>query len=219
MTRKRLLIADPDALQRQLMDMMFAVDAFEPTLVASAEEALAHLRESTPDAVILAVELPDLDGFALCQKVKAVQRLANTPVVLVAGNGEGLGLDEGLRQRARSVEADLLLQRPLGDKNLRERLTQLMDAPAKRDGKLGRGYLDTSSLDLLALNQARAAAADLPPGSATELGGLRAEVARLREENERLKAKLTRYMLMAEQFQRAEEERKRPKGLFGRRSG
>lgn len=201
------------------MDMMFAVDAFEPTLVASAEEALAHLRGSTPDAVILAVELPDLDGFALCQKVKAVQRLANTPVVLVAGNGEGLGLDEGLRQRARSVEADLLLQRPLGDKNLRERLTQLMEAPAKRDGKLGRGYLDTSSLDLLALNQARAAAADLPAGSATELGGLRAEVARLREENERLKAKLTRYMLMAEQFQRAEEERKRPKGLFGRRSG
>lgn len=218
MTRKKLLIADPDALQRQLMDMMFTIDTFEPTLVASAEAALAHLRESTPDAVILAVELPDLDGFALCQKVKAVQRLANTPVVLVAGNGEGLGLDEGLRQRARSVEADLLLQRPLGDKNLRERLMQLMEAPSKRDGRLGRGYLDTSSLELLALSQAKAAA-ELPPGSATELGGLRAEVARLREENERLKAKLTRYKLMAEQSQRAEEERKRPRGLFGRRSG
>lgn len=214
-TRKTLLIADPDALQRQLIDMMFAVDAFDLTLVESAELALAHLREHTPDAVILAVELPDLDGFALCQKVKTVQRLARTPVVLVAGQGDGLGLDESLRHRARLAEADLLLQRPLGDKNLRERLLQLMSTPpAKRDGRL-RPYQDTSSLELLSVSQQTPV--DLPPGAATELGGLRAEVARLREENVRLKAKLTRYMLMAEQQQRTEEERKRPRGLFGRR--
>ena len=129
MERPAILVAEPNDMQRQMIDLLLAADDFDVTLVETSEAALAYLREHTPAAALLAVELPDIDGFALCQKLKVVGRLSSVPVVLLAQPAEAGGLDEATRARARAAGADLLLQRPLGDKNLRERLLRLIRRP------------------------------------------------------------------------------------------
>jgi DNA-binding response OmpR family regulator len=217
MDRSTLLVADPDALQRQLIDMMLSVDAFEVALVGTGQEALAYLREHTPVAMLLAVDLPDVDGFTLCQKVKGVGRLANVPVVLVADPGAAGGLDERTRGRARTAGADLLLQRPLGDKNLRERITQLiLEPPAAAEVRPSvRSDLLGSTPVAPGFGLTGTGVAGQP---ATELGGLRAEVAELRGENASLKTRLAKYKALAKSLQeQLDDERKKPRGIFGRR--
>jgi len=212
MERSAVLVAEADPLQRQLVDMLLSVEGFDVTSVASGQEALGYLRERTPAAMVLAVDLPGVDGFALCQKAKVVGRLARVPVVLVADPSEGGGLDEETRSKARASGADLLLQRPLGDKDLRERLARLIQRPGpEAPGTPGLiGAADVSGVPT--------SGASLGSQAASELGGLRAEVAQLRGENASLKARLAKTKELATTLQaQLDEERKRPKGLFGRR--
>ena len=218
MSTSTVLVADADPLQRQLLDMLLSVESFDVTMVASGEEALAHLRSHTPDAVLLAMDLPDVGGSVICRKVKSVKRLMQVPVVLVAPEpsaGETLG--DSVKREARDVGADLLLQKPLGDKNLRERMQRLIAAPPAyvRDGALYNSAVLDPASDLDAFGSLDNAVA----GAATELGGLRAEVARLRHENESLKARLTKLKERAKALQDDLEEARKPRGLFGRRGG
>ena len=214
MERPAVLVAEPDALQRQLLDVLLSGDDFDVKLVASGQEALAYLREHTPAAMLLAVELPDVDGFTLCQKAKVVGRLARVPVVLVANPVNGGGLDEETRSRARATGADLLLQRPLGDKGLRDRLTQLIRRPPEG----GSGSVQEADLIGEEAMARPASGASLGSQAASELGRLRAEAAQLRGENASLKARLAKYKDLAKSLQeQLDGERKKPKGLFGRR--
>ncbi len=217
MDRATLLVAEPNALQRQLIDMMLSVDEMTVVVVGSSREALAYLRENTPTAMLFAIDLPDIDGFALCQKVKAVGRLAQVPVVLVADPSAAGGVGEVIRARARSSGAQLVLQRPLGDKNLRERIARLMRTPVTEP--------DVSATPPIPLQGADTAApvfgvtmGAATPQAATELGSLRAEVAQLRTDNAALKERVAKYKALAQTLeQQLEEERRKPRFPFGRR--
>ncbi|TVR86072.1 MAG: response regulator [Trueperaceae bacterium] len=218
MSTSTVLVADADPLQRQLLDMLLSVESLDVTMVASGEEALAHLRSHTPDVVLMAMDLPDVAGSVICRKVKSVKRLMHVPVVLVAPEPSAGGtLGDSIKREARDVGADLLLQKPLGDKNLRERVQRLLAAPPVhgRDGAIFNSAVLESSSDLDEFGSL----GNAPTGAATELGGLRAEVARLRHENESLKARLAKLKERAKVLQDELEEAKKPRGLFGRRGG
>lgn len=124
----RLLIAEPDRLQLQLIDMLLATGEYDATMVETGREALEHLKVASPDLCIFALDLPDVAGDVICGKVRRVSRLARTPVILIAPQAGRFGLSDQARARARKVGADLVLPRPLGDKNLRERVQGLLDA-------------------------------------------------------------------------------------------
>ncbi len=106
--------------------MLLAEDA--PTVVnaGTGREALEFLKEHTPHLVILAFELPDIGGDVVCGKIKSVSRLARVPTILTIEPPGRTGIPHDVRDRARAVGADLLLQKPLGDKNLRDRVRQLL---------------------------------------------------------------------------------------------
>jgi len=214
MERPAVLVAEPDALQRQLLDVLLSGDDLDVKLVASGQEALVYLREHTPAAMLLAVELPGIDGFTLCQKAKAVQRLSRVPVALIANPAGSGGLDEETRSRARATGAELLLQRPLGDKGLHDRLIQLI----RRSLEGGSRTVEPADVIAEEAMARPAPGASLGTQAATELGRLRAEVAQLRGEHASLKVRLTKAKDLVKDLQeQLDAERKKPKGLFGRR--
>lgn len=112
-------------MQRQLVDVLLAEDEFHIVTAGNGRDALQYLKEHTPSLVMLALELPDVGGDVVCRKLKAVSRLSRVPVILTAQPGPGASASD-LRQLARSVGADMLLQKPVGDKGLREKVNQLL---------------------------------------------------------------------------------------------
>ncbi|HKI57516.1 MAG TPA: response regulator [Trueperaceae bacterium] len=121
-----ILLADPDPLQRQLVDMLLSQEDFHIVTAGNGRDTLEFLKEHTPNLAILATELPDVGGDAICRKLKAVKRLSKVPVILTTNPPGKGGLTSDLRQLARAVGADLLLQKPLGDKGLRDKVNQLL---------------------------------------------------------------------------------------------
>ncbi len=199
MSTRTILLADPDPLHRQLIDVLLAEDAYRMVDVGNARAALEYLRHNTPDLMLLAMALPDADGDVVCEKAKSVTRLASVPVILAAPAGEELGIDPALRQRARLAGADLLLQKPLGDKNLRERVRALLSSDGRGHEPQGAGTKTTQvieeALDALTRGAAEPsqpddAAAEAASALARENAELRLEVASLKRRIGRLEAAL-----------------------------
>jgi CheY-like chemotaxis protein len=138
MPSRTILLVDADPLQRQLVDVLLAEDAPAFVNASTGREALEFLKEHTPHLVLMAMELPDIGGDTVCSKLKSVSRLAHVPVILTIEPPGRAGIPNDVRERARSVGADLLVQKPLGDKNLRDRIRQLLarwDAPGQASGR------------------------------------------------------------------------------------
>jgi PAS domain S-box-containing protein len=92
----RILFADDNADLRQYVRRLLA-DSYEVQVVANGEAALSATRENPPDLVVTDLMMPQLDGLALLQKLRADSRTANVPVILLSARAgeearmEGLG--------------------------------------------------------------------------------------------------------------------------------
>src|SRR5256885_5813328 len=102
----RLLLVDDDDAFRALLRTTFEavdVDVDEATNAFEAQERIAAAR---PDAIVMDVVMPGLDGTALCALLKAAPRTRDIPVVLLTGS------DVATEATAREVGADALLLKP-----------------------------------------------------------------------------------------------------------
>ena len=89
-------------------------------------QGLAKARELKPDLIISDVQMPEMDGFALCAAVRADSSLHGTPFLLLTSLK-----DEASRQRGRLVGASAFLNKPVSVDELRERVRELLRLPAK----------------------------------------------------------------------------------------
>ena len=58
---------------------------FHPILAESGEQGWAILSNKTPDALILDLFMPGLDGFAILERLRTTPELRDLPVVVVSG--------------------------------------------------------------------------------------------------------------------------------------
>jgi two-component system OmpR family response regulator len=80
-TGERLLLVDDEDNLRSMLDAALRHTGFEVHPVASGREALAAVDDIKPDLVVLDVMLPDLDGFEVCQRLRAAGN--RTPVLFL----------------------------------------------------------------------------------------------------------------------------------------
>ena len=101
----RLLIVDDDAGLRALFRTTFEVVDVEVEEASNGADALASIERNPPDAVVLDVRMPGMDGLELCRRIKAEPSLAHVAVVLLSGSREeGAG--------AQAAGADAFMPKP-----------------------------------------------------------------------------------------------------------
>jgi response regulator RpfG family c-di-GMP phosphodiesterase len=100
-----LLVDDDDAFRALLRTTFEAVDV-EVDEAAHAVAAQERIAAGRPDAIVMDVAMPGLDGTALCRLLKSAPATRDIPVVLLTGSGVA---DEAT---AKEVGADALLLKP-----------------------------------------------------------------------------------------------------------
>ena len=83
--RPIVLIVDDDPVMRVLEEETLAQFGFAVREAADGEAALASLEESPPDMVLLDVDMPGIDGFTVCQRIRQRWDATQMPVVMVTG--------------------------------------------------------------------------------------------------------------------------------------
>jgi two-component system chemotaxis sensor kinase CheA len=78
-----ILVVDDSITTRTLEKSILETKGFRVRLSVDGVDALEQLRQELPDLVIVDIEMPRMDGFALLHTMKQTERLADIPVVLV----------------------------------------------------------------------------------------------------------------------------------------
>ena len=97
--RRRILVVDDSVTTRMLEQSVLEEAGYEVTTAIDGAAAWELLAEDEWDLVVSDVEMPRMDGFALCTAIRGSPRLSRTPVVLVTAlekqEHRAKGLDVG----------------------------------------------------------------------------------------------------------------------------
>ncbi len=118
---KKLLLADDSVTIQKVVELLLSDENFEIKSVNNGEEAWSIIKEYNPDIVLADIEMPNMNGYQLCEKIKNDESLSHIPVILLAGAFEPL--DEEL---ARDVRADDYLVKPFESQELISKLNAVL---------------------------------------------------------------------------------------------
>ncbi|MBW4520509.1 MAG: response regulator [Scytolyngbya sp. HA4215-MV1] len=87
MTTKRILVVDDEATIREVVTVCLKrLGGWDVLTAASGQDALQQARAERPDAIVLDVMMPEMDGFAFLQNLRADPTTQDIPVVLLTAN-------------------------------------------------------------------------------------------------------------------------------------
>ncbi|MEA3172958.1 MAG: hypothetical protein QOF42_369, partial [Gammaproteobacteria bacterium] len=101
--RKRLLLVEDNAAERQGVTELLASDDVEIMAADTGASALLQLRDNSIDCVVLDLKLPDMSGFEVLERIRDDASLRDMPVVVFTGRELSPEEDARLHTMARSV--------------------------------------------------------------------------------------------------------------------
>ena len=128
--RKLVLLADDSPLIHRHTAPILEEAGYDVVSAMDGEEALAQVALRRPDLVITDVEMPRLDGFQVCKRLKEAAETAHLPVLICSALGEAHDLERGF-----DAGADDYLVKPVLPEELSTRIRQLLvgTMPALRE--------------------------------------------------------------------------------------
>jgi CheY-like chemotaxis protein len=121
----RLLLADDSITIQKVVELILADEDFEIRSVHNGKEALALLSSFSPDIVLADTEMPSMNGYDLCERIKQEPSTSSIPVILLTGAFEPL--DE---ERAHRVGADDFLIKPFEAQELSQKINAALASKA-----------------------------------------------------------------------------------------
>jgi adenylate cyclase len=91
-----ILIADDNEANREILGRLLEARGYELVMASDGEEALTCARSKLPDLILLDVMMPKMDGFEVCQRLKADKNLPFMPIILVTARADSKDVVRGL---------------------------------------------------------------------------------------------------------------------------
>jgi two-component system response regulator MprA len=137
----RILVVDDDLAVCRSIDRALRLHGYEVTTVPSGAQALEAMASDSPDALVLDLQLPDLDGLAVCRRIRSGGN--DTPILMLTARD---GIDD--RVQGLDAGADDYLVKPFALEELLARLRALLRRRFEGEGgvlRFGELALDLAS--------------------------------------------------------------------------
>ena len=119
--KRRILLVDDD---RDFVEAITAVleSVYDVDMAYGGKEGLAKARASKPDLILLDVIMPDMDGFDVCEELKADPALADVPIIMLTSLPDVLSPTS----EARKPQAEDYLEKPVRPAELLRRVNKFL---------------------------------------------------------------------------------------------
>ena len=121
-----ILVVDDNEGNRSLARNTLEDEGYRVVLASNGSEGIAAFAKYEPDCVLLDVRMPDLDGFAVCERIRALPRGKETPILFLTAlrdidtfdRAVRAGGDDFVTKPVRPSELVIRVQRALKLRNL-----------------------------------------------------------------------------------------------------
>ncbi|MCU0691292.1 MAG: response regulator, partial [Polyangiaceae bacterium] len=119
--RYKILAVDDDRILRRLYERVLGEVGYEVLLAEDGEDAWTKLPAFGPDVIISDVEMPRMDGYELCRRVKEYPQWAQTPFIVCSSLSGGRDV-----MRAFESGTDDYLIKPINEDELLSRVAEML---------------------------------------------------------------------------------------------
>jgi len=124
----RILVVDDNETNRDILITRLEKHGYQLLQAADGEEALASAAQHSPDLILLDVEMPKLDGFEVCRRLKNDPAMPFIPIILVTARAASQDVVTGL-----DAGADEYLTKPIDQAALVARVRSMLLVKALHD--------------------------------------------------------------------------------------
>ncbi len=121
MEKRRVLVIDDDLWLCELVRTTFELEGIDVQEAHHAIEAERFILDRVPDAIVLDIGLPGIDGLFYCERLRESPRTATVPIIVISGSEEAgarassLGATAFVRKPFDPLELLALIERSIGD--------------------------------------------------------------------------------------------------------
>jgi two-component system cell cycle response regulator DivK len=105
---KTILYVEDNAENRLLIRRILQAEGFNMMEAASAAQALEVIQAHSPDLILMDINLPEMDGYTLTARLKAMPQLNQVPIIALTAN-----VMRGDRERTLEAGCDGYIQKPV----------------------------------------------------------------------------------------------------------
>jgi len=117
-----VLIVDDEPMARTLLRLMLVRAGFNVAEAEDGYDALAKVKQSQPDIVLLDVMMPGMDGFTVCEKLRHGENTSDLPIIMLSAKTDLDSINKGLR-----VGATKYLTKPISPEDLTRHVREALD--------------------------------------------------------------------------------------------
>ncbi|NJO05076.1 MAG: response regulator [Chloroflexaceae bacterium] len=117
MSSSTILIVDDEEVGREILGDLLQPYGYRLLYAANGYEALEQAHAHTPDLILLDVMMPGMNGFDVCQRLRATSATASVPIIMITALD-----DRTSRLRGMEVGADDFISKPVDRLELQVRV-------------------------------------------------------------------------------------------------
>jgi two-component system cell cycle response regulator DivK len=110
---------NPD--NRSLIRRVLGAEGYSVVEATNANQAVEKLESDHIDLILMDINMPDMDGYTLTAKIKAIQKFSKIPIVAVTAN-----VMRGDREKSLEAGCDGYIQKPIDIDTLGQQIERFM---------------------------------------------------------------------------------------------
>ena len=114
---KKILVVDDEPDILKVVTFRVKKLEYEVVTATNGQEALDLIQKEEPDLILLDIELPVMNGYEVCQRVKTNEKLKHIPIIFLSANSASK-----IAERAKEFNADDYLIKPFDSEELLKKI-------------------------------------------------------------------------------------------------
>ena len=124
--KKRILVVDDEPDFAQIVQKNLEKEGFKVEVAYDGVEGIDKVKANPPDAIVLDVMMPEMDGFEMCAKLKSDEQYADIPIVMLTAVASHVTSTRYSHFDGMSMQAEDYLPKPASAEEITESVKGLL---------------------------------------------------------------------------------------------